>query len=73
MTCEDCALFDAENGRCRSGKVNPKSRVQASELVSVLGIRALCTFNQHREALISVRSPKADQLSVSTGSESRTA
>jgi hypothetical protein len=51
MLCQDCPLFDPDRRRCRDGKINPQSWEIAVEAANVFGIRALCPYNDHREAL----------------------
>jgi hypothetical protein len=54
MDCRDCARHDAETGRCLDGKVNPRRYEHALGVVQVLGLRAICVFNDHRERLVGV-------------------
>jgi hypothetical protein len=53
--CRDCPRHDPEAGRCRDGKTNPERYDQAVEVVRLFGLRAICTYNDHRERLIEVR------------------
>jgi hypothetical protein len=55
MRCEDCHRFDLENRKCLDRKVNPPTWGQAVEVANVLGLRAICTFNAHRERLVQCR------------------
>ncbi len=52
MICRDCARYDAENAKCRDGKVNPERWDSAFNVAKVLGIRAICMLNDHRERLV---------------------
>ncbi len=71
--CAGCSSWDAEAGRCRDGKVNPAGWVAAVEVANVLGVRALCPFNKHRERLVRSRCRSQAPCAEPTGSESRTA
>lgn len=53
--CRDCALWEAESNRCRNGKVNPHSWEETVNVANVLGVRAICIFNDHRERLVQSR------------------
>ena len=55
MYCRDCIRYEKETGKCLDGKVNPPRYEQAVSVSQVLGVRAICTFNDHRERLVSVR------------------
>ena len=55
MNCRDCHRFDAETRTCLDGKVNPPSWETAVNVSQVLGLRAICAFNDHRERLVSCR------------------
>lgn len=50
MNCRDCARY--VEGRCQDQKVNPATWAQAVEVANVLGVRAICVFNDHRERLV---------------------
>jgi len=52
MDCRDCSLLNAETGACRSGKLNPRTKEDATDIVRMIGIRALCIFNEHREPIV---------------------
>ena len=52
MDCRDCSLYEPERDGCRSGKLNPHTKENAVEVVQLLGLRALCVFNDFREPLI---------------------
>lgn len=56
MKCRDCPRFDQDSERCRDGKVNPESYEAAMNVSQILGLRSICTFNEHRERLIENRS-----------------
>lgn len=58
MDCKDCPRFDAEKSLCRDGKVNPPRWEQAVEVATFIGIRAICTMNDHRERLLLARQPE---------------
>ena len=58
MYCRDCPRFDLENNRCKDSKVNPLEYETAINVANVLGLRAICVFNDHRERLIDTRSQK---------------
>lgn len=64
MNCKDCPRYDHEAAKCRDGKLNPKRYSDAIEAANVWGVRAICTYNDHRERLVSVRAavegPKAE-------------
>lgn len=55
MTCDDCPRFDAETRKCRDGKINPQRWSEAVEVSQILGIRVICSFNDHRERLVNNR------------------
>ncbi len=52
MDCRDCARYDLEIKRCRDQKVNPQDWETAVNVANVLGVRAICMFNDHRERLV---------------------
>lgn len=37
---------------CRSGKLNPRSKEDAVDVARMIGVRALCVFNEHREPIV---------------------
>lgn len=55
MYCRDCALWNPEDRRCKNGKVNPQSWEETVNVANVLGVRAICIFNDHRERLVGSR------------------
>ncbi len=55
MYCRDCVRYEKETAKCLDGKINPQRYEQAVSASQVLGLRAICTFNDHRERLVSVR------------------
>jgi hypothetical protein len=55
MDCKDCPRYDLEARRCRDGKLNPRRYSDAIEVANVWGVRAICTYNDHRPRLVSVR------------------
>jgi hypothetical protein len=55
MDCRDCALWDDKKERCRDGKINPRKYDDALCAAQVLGVRAICIFNDHRERIVGVR------------------
>lgn len=55
MHCKDCPRYDDEARKCRDGKLNPQRYSEAIETCNVYGVRAICTFNDHRQRLIEVR------------------
>jgi len=57
--CRDCPRYDLERERCRDEKVNPPTWELAVTVSQVMGLRAICTFNDHRERLIRSRRPDA--------------
>jgi len=50
--CRDCPRYDAEARKCRDGKVNPQKYELAVDVANVLGVRAICTYNDFRERLV---------------------
>lgn len=58
MYCRDCPRFDLESNRCKDSKVNPLEYETAVNVAKVMGLRAICVFNDHRERLIEARSQK---------------
>lgn len=63
MHCRDCHIWDAEASKCRDGKVNPQSWDMAVTVSQVLGLRAICTFNDFRERLVSChKGPKVREM-----------
>ena len=59
--CSDCARYDAEKAKCRAGKVNPERWDAAVNVANVMGLRAICMFNDHRERLVQCRAPARPQ------------
>jgi hypothetical protein len=59
--CSDCARYDAEKAKCRDGKVNPERWDAAVNVANVMGLRAICMFNDHRERLVQCRAPARPQ------------
>ena len=55
MNCRDCARY--VEGRCADRKLNPESWSAAVEVANVIGIRAICSFNDHRQKLVESRMP----------------
>ena len=53
--CRDCVRYDKETEKCLDGKINPQRYEQAVSASQVMGLRAICMFNDHRERLVSVR------------------
>lgn len=51
MHCRDCHRFDPKNRKCLDRKINPLKWVDAVEVANVMGIRAICIYNDHRERL----------------------
>lgn len=52
MDCRDCHRWDAASKKCLDGKVNPHNWETVVSVSQVLGIRAICPFNDYREKLI---------------------
>jgi hypothetical protein len=80
MDCRDCPRHDADERRCRDGKINPRDWETAVNVANVLGLRSICVFNDHRERLVRSRGNPLAQIPLrapaedaSTGSESNTA
>ena len=59
MYCRDCPRWDSEARRCLDGKVNPPNYSTAVDVANVLGVRAICVFNDYRERLVTGRSAQA--------------
>ena len=55
--CQDCARYDSDAGKCMDGKVNPQEWETAVTVSQVLGLRSICSFNDHREKLLRAREP----------------
>lgn len=55
MLCKDCARYDAENEKCRDGKLNPEGWGSAVTVANSMGVRAICVFNDYRERLVRSR------------------
>lgn len=55
MVCKDCARYDAEEESCRDRKVNPVHWEEAVSVSQLMGIRAICIFNDYRERLVATR------------------
>lgn len=70
MECRDCPRFDSENRRCLERKVNPQRWGEAVEVANVLGVRAICLFNDHRERLVKSRQA---QVKGASNSDNKTA
>lgn len=66
MRCDDCPRFQAEEQVCRDGKVNPHSLDAAREVAKYMGLRAICTLNDFREALVNIRSGAPPQHGSNT-------
>jgi hypothetical protein len=62
--CRDCARYDAENAKCRDGKVNPERWDAAVNVANVMGLRAICMFNDHRERLVECRASPVTRRKV---------
>ena len=63
MDCRDCHRWDSEAKKCLDGKVNPHNWEVAVTVVQVLGLRAVCPFNDYRERLIGCRlGPKVREM-----------
>lgn len=62
MYCRDCPRFDEAVSRCRDGKINPLDWDSALQVSQVMGLRAICTFNDHRERLLAGRKPPDSEL-----------
>ncbi|MBI5707179.1 MAG: hypothetical protein HZC36_09355 [Armatimonadetes bacterium] len=55
MLCKDCARYDAEADRCLDDKLNPADWGGAITVANVMGVRAICSFNDFRERLVRSR------------------
>lgn len=55
MDCQDCPRYDHGSESCRDRKLNPRRWDQAVDVANVYGLRAICTFNDHREKLLASR------------------
>lgn len=55
MDCRDCSRYDPDARTCRDGKVNPSRYESAVHVAGVMGIRAICLLNDHRERLLQSR------------------
>ena len=60
MKCRDCPRYDLELRRCKDGKLNPLRYSDAIEVANVWGVRAICSYNDHRERLVGVRTGAVD-------------
>jgi len=58
MECRDCPRYDKDGRKCLDGKVNPQKWTMAVEVANVLGIRSICSMNDHREKLVQSRGKK---------------
>jgi hypothetical protein len=52
MDCRDCSLYNADTETCRSQKLNPRSKEDATQVAQMLGVRVICVFNEFREPII---------------------
>ena len=55
MNCCDCPIYDEDRQKCRDGKLNPASYGAAIEVANVFGVRAIFSFNDHKQRLVSTR------------------
>lgn len=55
MRCKDCPRYLVATEKCADGKVNPDRWELAVTVAQVMGLRAICTYNDHRERLIGSR------------------
>jgi len=55
MDCKDCPRFDPDDEKCRDQKLNPHRWDQAVDVANMMGVRAICMFNDHREKLLEGR------------------
>lgn len=69
MECRDCARYDAENERCRDSKLNPQDWGGAVTVANVMGLRAICVFNDYRERLVRARGVQESRLLDSKAEE----
>ena len=60
MNCCDCPIYDEDRQKCRDGKLNPASYGAAVEVANVFGVRAICSFNDHKQRLVSTRTRTCD-------------
>ncbi len=72
MHCRDCHRFDSQNRKCLDRKINPLKWVDAVEVANVMGIRAICIYNDHRERLarsrgMPVREPDHNEAMQDSG------
>lgn len=51
MACWNCPRYSRTNRECADGKANPKRKSDSVTVAEVLGLRALCHYNPHRDAL----------------------
>ena len=51
MTCWQCPRYNREERRCLDGKANPKKKADSVTIAETLGLRTLCHYNPHRDAL----------------------
>src|SRR5438105_3064440 len=51
-SCWQCRTYDREARRCRLGKTNPRKKHECLTVAELLGARALCVHNPHREPLL---------------------
>lgn len=51
VSCWQCRRYRRSVRRCLDGKANPRSKSDSVAVAEALGLRALCAFNPHRDAL----------------------
>ena len=59
MNCPDCPRYDQAGRKCMDGKLNPPRYSDAIEVANVYGVRAICSYNDHRVRLVVVRNATA--------------
>jgi hypothetical protein len=62
LECKHCARYDSDAGKCRDEKLNPGDWGSAITVANVLGVRAICLFNDHRERLVLSRLEALEQF-----------
>ncbi len=55
LFCRDCVRFNIETRECRDKKLNPQSWEESVQVANLMGVRAICMFNDHRERLVESR------------------
>jgi hypothetical protein len=71
MACWNCPRYCRTERRCRDGKSNPRRKSDSIAVAEALGLRALCHYNTHRDALALRMFFPLDPFTVQASARSR--